>query len=411
MKIEADAHELGFDTNRLARISSHFQGYVDQGLLPGWQLVVSRGGQVVYHDTYGQRDIENGLPIESDSVYRIYSMTKPIATVAAMMLYEEGRFKLKDEVASFIPSFADQRVYRSGASTNPTTEGITSPMQIWHLMTHTSGLTYGFLNAHPVDAMYRAAGFEWGNPPGADLEACTDIWAGLPLLFQPGSEWNYSNATDVLGRLVEVISGQSLDVFMRERIFEPLGMTDTAFFADAARQERLGALYIPDPDPAKGKKAMRMDMMGNAALSEPAMLSGGGGLVSTAADYHRFTQMLLNRGELDGVRLLGTRTVEYMATNHLPGGAELAQFGRPLFSETDFEGMGFGLGGSVVIDPAATKVLSSKGEFAWGGAASTAFWVDPVEGITALFLTQLLPSSTHPIRPEFKQLVYQALVD
>ncbi|MCP4086099.1 MAG: beta-lactamase family protein [Actinomycetia bacterium] len=411
MKIEADAHELGFDTNRLARISSHFQGYVDQGLLPGWQLVVSRGGQVVYHDTYGRRDIENGLPIESDSVYRIYSMTKPIATVAAMMLYEEGRFKLKDEVASFIPSFADQRVYRSGASTNPTTEGITSPMQIWHLMTHTSGLTYGFLNSHPVDAMYRAAGFEWGNPPGADLEACTDIWAGLPLLFQPGSEWNYSNATDVLGRLVEVISGQSLDVFMRERIFEPLGMTDTAFFADAARQERLGALYIPDPDPAKGKKAMRMDMMGNAALSEPAMLSGGGGLVSTAADYHRFTQMLLNRGELDGVRLLGTRTVEYMATNHLPGGAELAQFGRPLFSETDFEGMGFGLGGSVVIDPAATKVLSSKGEFAWGGAASTAFWVDPVEEITALFLTQLLPSSTHPIRPEFKQLVYQALVD
>ncbi|MCP3853938.1 MAG: beta-lactamase family protein [Actinomycetia bacterium] len=411
MKIEADAHELGFDTNRLARISSHFQGYVDQGLLPGWQLVVSRGGQVVYHDTYGQRDIENGLPIESDSVYRIYSMTKPIATVAAMMLYEEGRFKLKDEVASFIPSFADQRVYRSGASTNPTTEGITSPMQIWHLMTHTSGLTYGFLNSHPVDAMYRAAGFEWGNPPGADLEACTDIWAGLPLLFQPGSEWNYSNATDVLGRLVEVISGQSLDVFMRERIFEPLGMTDTAFFADAARQERLGALYIPDPDPAKGKKTMRMDMMGNAALSEPAMLSGGGGLVSTAADYHRFTQMLLNRGELDGVRLLGTRTVEYMATNHLPGGAELAQFGRPLFSETDFEGMGFGLGGSVVIDPAATKVLSSKGEFAWGGAASTAFWVDPVEEITALFLTQLLPSSTHPIRPEFKQLVYQALVD
>ncbi len=411
MKIEADAHELGFDTNRLARISSHFQGYVDQGLLPGWQLVVSRGGQVVYHDTYGQRDIENGLPIESDSVYRIYSMTKPIATVAAMMLYEEGRFKLKDEVASFIPSFADQRVYRSGASTNPATEGITSPMQIWHLMTHTSGLTYGFLNAHPVDAMYRAAGFEWGNPPGADLEACTDIWAGLPLLFQPGSEWNYSNATDVLGRLVEVISGQSLDVFMRERIFEPLGMTDTAFFADAARQERLGALYIPDPDPAKGKKAMRMDMMGNAALSEPAMLSGGGGLVSTAADYHRFTQMLLNRGELDGVRLLGTRTVKYMATNHLPGGAELAQFGRPLFSETDFEGMGFGLGGSVVIDPAATKVLSSKGEFAWGGAASTAFWVDPVEEITALFLTQLLPSSTHPIRPEFKQLVYQALVD
>ncbi|MCP5025319.1 MAG: beta-lactamase family protein [Actinomycetia bacterium] len=411
MKIEADAHELGFDTNRLARISSHFQGYVDQGLLPGWQLVVSRGGQVVYHDTYGQRDIENGLPIESDSLYRIYSMTKPIATVAAMMLYEEGRFKLKDEVASFIPSFADQRVYRSGASTNPTTEGITSPMQIWHLMTHTSGLTYGFLNAHPVDAMYRAAGFEWGNPPGADLEACTDIWAGLPLLFQPGTEWNYSNSTDVLGRLVEVVSGQALDVFMQERIFEPLGMTDTAFYADEARRERLGALYIPDPDPANGKKAMRMDLMGNAALTEPAMFSGGGGLVSTAADYHRFTQMLLNGGELDGVRLLGSRTVKYMASNHLPGNAELAQFGRPLFSETDFEGMGFGLGGSVVIDPAATKVLSSKGEFAWGGAASTAFWVDPVEEITALFFTQLLPSSTHAIRPEFKQLVYQALVD
>jgi CubicO group peptidase (beta-lactamase class C family) len=241
-----------------------------------------------------------------------------------------------------------------------------------------------------------------------DLAGCVDAWAGLPLLFQPGSEWNYSVATDVVGRVVEVLSGLTLDEFFAQRIFEPLGMVDSAFFADPARLDRLAALYTPNP--ATGL-AMRLDSMGVAATAKPAVFSGGGGLVSTAADYHRFAQMLANGGELDGVRLLGSRTLRYMATNHLPGGADLETFGRQLFAETTFSGVGFGLGFAVVASPAANKVLSSMGEFNWGGAASTTFWVDPAEEITGLMLTQLLPSSTYPLRSQLRQLVYQALVD
>jgi CubicO group peptidase (beta-lactamase class C family) len=229
----------------------------------------------------------------------------------------------------------------------------------------------------------------------------------LPLLFEPGAEWNYSIATDVLGRVVEVASGQSLDAFLAERIFGPLGMTDTGFVVPAAKAPRVAALY--NPDPATGKAVP--SPMARSVVDPPAFLSGGGGLLSTAADYLRFCHMLLGRGELDGVRLLGTRTVEYMTQNHLPGGADLEAFGRPLFAETTFAGVGFGLGFSVVDDPVKNKVLCSTGEFAWGGAASTAFWVDPLEDIAVVFLTQLLPSSTHPIRPQLKQLVYQALVD
>jgi CubicO group peptidase (beta-lactamase class C family) len=408
LKVEIDPAEAGFDAARLARIDTHFARYVDDGRLPGWLLAVSRGGQVVHLATYGERDKEAGLPIELDTVFRIYSMSKPITSVAAMMLYEEGGFELKDPVYRYIPSFRDVRVYRQGSALAPVTEPATEPVRIWHLLTHTAGLTYGFHYVHPVDAMYRAAGYEWGAPSGKDLAQGCDDWAALPLVFQPGSEWNYGVNTDVLGRVVEVVSGMSLDEFFRTRIFEPLGMNETGFFVEQANQHRLAALYLPEPGT---RRALRNDAMGNGALSKPAMLSGGGGLVSTASDYHRFSQMLLHGGELDGVRLLGTRTLQYMTRNHLPGGVDLEAFGRPLFAETTFDGVGFGLGFAVVDDPVKGKVLSSAGEFHWGGAASTAFWVDPAEKITALFLTQLLPSSTHPIRPQLKQLVYQALVD
>jgi CubicO group peptidase (beta-lactamase class C family) len=408
LKIEVDPADVGFDRQRLARIDTHFARYVDDGLLPGWLIVVARAGQIVHLSTYGTRDVEAELPIELDTLFRVYSMTKPITSVAAMMLYEEGAFELKDPVSKFIPSYADLRVYKQGSALAPMTEPVIEPMRIWHLLTHTSGLTYGFHHAHPVDEAYRNAGFEWGSPPGADLAQCCDAWASMPLLFQPGTEWNYGVSTDVLGRVVEVASGQSLDEFFRTRIFEPLGMDDTAFFAPEGDHDRLAALYIPSP---ADRRALRMDAMGDLARTKPVFLSGGGGLVSSAADYHRFTQMLLNEGELDGVRLLGTRTIRYMTENHLPGHVDLEAFGRPLFSETTFDGVGFGLGFSVVQDSIANKVLSSDGEFAWGGAASTAFWVDPEEQITALFFTQLLPSSTHPLRPQLKQLVYQALVD
>jgi CubicO group peptidase (beta-lactamase class C family) len=334
-------------------------------------------------------------------------MTKPITSVAAMMLYEEGAFELKDPVSRFVPPFEDVRVYRSGSSMKPVLEPAAEPVRIWHLLTHTSGLTYGFHYAHPVDAMYRAKGFEWGSPKGTDLAACCDTWASLPLVFQPGREWNYGVSTDVLGRVVEVASGMSLDEFFRTRIFEPLGMSETMWWVPEEEADRLATLYLPGP----GRKAVHGGAFGKPALRPPHFLSGGGALISTAGDYHRFVLMLLGRGELDGVRLLGSRTVEYMTRNHLPGGVDLETFGRPLFAETTFDGIGFGLGFSVVESAVENKVLSSVGEFGWGGAASTAFWVDRAEGITVLFLTQLLPSSTHPIRPQLKQLVAQALVD
>jgi CubicO group peptidase (beta-lactamase class C family) len=404
----ADPAELGFDAGRLARIDRHFARYVDDGRLAGWTAVVARHGEVAHVAASGLRDAEAGAPVELDTLWRIYSMTKPVTSVAAMMLWEEGAFELKDPVARFIPAFAEARVWAGGSELKPVTEPQVEPMRIWHLLSHTSGLTYGFHYAHPVDALYRRRGYEWTFPPGPDLAACCEEWAGLPLLFQPGSEWNYSVSTDVLGRVIEVVSGQSLDAFLAERVFGPLGMRDTAFSVPQAEAHRLAALYSPDP--VTGRH-VRNDALGEVILRPPDALSGGGGLVSTAADYHRFATMLLNEGELDGVRLLGSRTVRFMATNHLPGHADLEEVGRPLFAETTFDGIGFGLGFSVVQDPVANRVPSSPGEIAWGGAASTAFWVDPVERITALFLTQLLPSSTHPIRSQLRQLVYQALVD
>jgi CubicO group peptidase (beta-lactamase class C family) len=262
-----------------------------------------------------------------------------------------------------------------------------------------------------VDELYRAAGFEWSGPPGTDLAAVCEVIAGLPLAFQPGSEWLYSAATDVLGRVIEVLSGQGLEEFLSERIFGPLGMTDTTFRVPPERpelQKRLAALYVPDP--GGSGRAVRHDGLGRLIGDRATFLSGGGGLASTMADYHRFTQALRGGGTLDGVRLLGTRTLAYMTRNHLPGGADLATYGRPLFAETRYDGVGFGLGFSVLLDPVAYATIGTAGEFAWGGAASTCFWVDPVEDLTVIFLTQLLPSSTYPIRTQLRQLVYGALV-
>lgn len=408
LEVRIDPADAGFDPTRLSRIDDHFRTFVDDGRLAGWMVLLARRGEIVHLSTYGHRDREAELPMEPDTIFRMYSMSKAVTSVAAMMLYEEGAFELKDPVAAFIPSFADTRVFRGGNHLQPVTEPVTETMRIWHLLTHTAGLTYGFQYASPVDAMYRAAGFELGSPPGLDLAGCCDAWAALPLLFQPGTEWSYSVATDVLGRVVEVASGMSLDRFFDERILGPLGMVDTGFHVPPDEVGRLAALYVPAPD---GGPAVRMDALGSAALSPPSALSGGGGLVGTAADYHRFVEMLRRGGEFEGERLLGSRTVDYMATNHLPGGADLEEFGRPLFSETTLDGTGFGLGFAVVDDPVKSKVLGTPGTYHWGGAASTAFWVDPVEEITGLFLTQLLPSNTYPIRSQLSQLVYQALVD
>jgi CubicO group peptidase (beta-lactamase class C family) len=413
LKAEADPAEVGLDPVRLDRLDRHFRRYVDDGLLPGWLITVSRRGRLAHVSGYGSRDLEAGLPVEADTLWRIYSMTKPVTSVAAMMLYEEGAFGLDEPVSRFIPSFDGVRVYVGGSDVKPVTVPAIEPVRIWHLLTHTSGLTYGFHRVHPVDARYRAAGFEVGWPHGLDLAQCCDAWAAQPLLFQPGAEWNYSVATDVLGRVVEVASGQRLDDFFSQRIFGPLGMTDTGFWVDEADTPRLAALYTPEGG-VPGAPPRRMDQMGRVASRPPRMLSGGGGLISSAADYHRFTQVLLDRpgspgGELDGLRLLGERTVAYMTRNHLPGDADLESFGRPLNAEAPFRGVGFGLGFAVVIDAAAGKTLSTEGEYSWGGLASTAFWVDPAEELTVCFFTQLMPSSAYRIRPQLRQLVYQAL--
>lgn len=415
LSVDVDPAQVGVDAARLARADDVLAGYVDAARMPGYVLVVARRGHVVHVSSGGRRHVENDLPATPDTLWRIYSMTKPITSVAAMMLYEEGGFELTDPVSKYIPSFADARVWAGGTDLKPVTVPATEPVRVWHLLTHTAGLTYGFARMHPVDAILRARGYEWGAPPGTDLASAVDTWASLPLLFEPGSRWNYSVCTDVVGRLVEVVSGQPLDAFFAERILRPLGMTETAFYAGspehpdgaggAGGADRLARLYL-----ANATGMVPGDQLGGAAAAPPAMLSGGGGLVSTAHDYHRFTQFLLRRGELDGVRLLGPRTLDYMTRNHLPGGADLAAVGTPISSESPMAGVGFGLGFAVVGDAAAQKTLCSTGEYNWGGAASTAFWVDPAEELSVVLMTQLLPSSTLPLRSRLRQAVYQSLV-
>jgi len=403
-----DPSEVGFDPTRLARIETHFSKYVESGKLPGVHIAVTRGGKLAYETKIGHADVEANKPIADDTIYRIYSMTKPICAVAAMMLWEEGLFELHDQVKWFIPSFANQKVFRSGTLTAPRFEPVSEPMEMWHLFSHTAGMTYGFVYANPVDQMYRNAGFEWGTPQGKNLAEVIDILAELPLMFQPGAEWAYSMSIDVLGRVVEVLSGMTLGEFMKKRIFEPLGMNDTGFYCPEDQAHRLAALYVPNP---ADKKAIRADGMGAGALNKPVAELGGGGLVSTMADYVKFAEMLRGGGELNGVRILGPRTVELMGSNMLPNNADLTAYGRPLFSETTFDGVGFGLGMSVTLDAAAAKVPGTPGDYGWGGAASTNFTVDPLEDMTYTIMTQLLPSSTWPIRSQLKQLVHQALVD
>ena len=406
--IDVDPGEVGLDEHRLSRIDAHFKGYVDGGKLPGWQVMVSRRGRVAHFSSYGLIDKEDGRPVEADSLWRIYSMTKPVTSVAAMMLWEQGKFDLSDPISKWLPEFADQRVYTGGSAVKHSTVPASEPIRVWHLLTHTAGLTYGFHRVHVTDEIYRNAGFEFGNPSGMDLAATVEAYARLPLAFNPGSEWLYSVATDVLGRLVEVISGQPLDRFFADNIFTPLGMTDTGFHVEEERQHRLAALYAM---PASGREIVRFDQMGKTAHKPPRVLSGGGGLMSTTRDYARFTWMLLNGGEYDGARLLSPRTVRLMASNHLPGGADLQAYGRPLFAEVRYDGVGFGLGFATLLDPAIAKVAGNAGEFNWGGLASTAFWVDPVDEITVVFMTQVMPSSTYPLRPQLRQLVYQSVVD
>jgi CubicO group peptidase (beta-lactamase class C family) len=408
LTVTADADAHGFHAGRLARLDAHFARYVEDGRLAGWQLAVTRRGEVVHAATHGVLDLDTGRPVRADSLWRLFSMTKPITTVAAMTLWEEGAFGLADEVSRWIPAFADVRVYRGGPAARPRSVPATEPIRVGHLLTHTAGLTYGFLRSAVADALYRAAGYDWAWPRGTDLAAACETWARLPLLFEPGSDWGYSVATDVLGRLIEVVAGQPLDAVISERVLDPLGMADTRWWVDEPDLDRLATLYTAEPGSGR---AVPLAAVGEAATRRPRLRSGGGGLVSSAGDYHRFTQMLLGGGALAGTRVLGSRTVRYLTRNHLSGGGDIGVAPAAAFGNLSFAGVGFGLGFGVVRDPVAAGLAGNPGEYFWGGAASTTFWVDPAEELTAMLFTQLLPASVHPLRGEFHQLVYQALVD
>ena len=407
VEVDAEPDALGFAPDRLLTLDRHFRRYVDDGLLPGWQIVVTRRGRVVHSSVYGRRDVAAGTPVEADTLWRVFSMTKPITSVAAMTLWEEGRFQLTDEVSRWLPAFADMRVYDRGSALKPYTVPATEPVRIWHLLTHTAGLTYGFLHTSVVDRLYREAGS--GLTDGAlDLATTVDRYAELPLLFQPGTAWGYSVATDVLARLIEVVAGQDFDTVLQERIFTPLAMTGVRRWVREPDAAKLAALYVADPVTGLPVPA---DEPSGQALRPPVLRAGGHGLICTARDYHRFTQMLLNGGELDGRRVLGSRTVRLMTRNHLPGGQDLGTLSTGGFAETSLEGVGFGLGFAVTQDTVPGRSANNAGEYYWGGIASTAFWVDPVDRVTAMFFTQLMPSSTYPLRARLSQLVYSALVD
>jgi CubicO group peptidase (beta-lactamase class C family) len=370
------------------------------------QVLISRRGELVHHDCYGRSDVEADRPVTPETIYRIYSMTKPITSVGLMMLYEEGAFLLENPISRWLPEFTDVQVWDGGTAGAPKTRPPARPITVHDVLTHQSGLTYGFHFQNPVDELYRANGLGDFSEPTFDLAEGIGRMAALPLVFDPGSRWNYSMSTDVCGRLTEVMSGQTLDVYLRERVLGPLGMVDTAFSAPEADLDRCCPLYT------RSQSGGLHRMTGpDTMVQPPKFLSGGGGLVGTAPDYLRFCHMLLRGGELDGVRLLSPRTVRYMARNHLPGGNLLNEVGQSTFSEAAMAGTGFGLGFAVIEDAAALQNMASEGEFSWGGAASTAFWVDPVEDICVVFMTQLLPSDTYPIRRQLRATVLQAVVE
>lgn len=398
--------DLGLSSERLGRADATMHAYVDKGKLPGVQTIVSRRGEVVHHDCYGHADVEAAVPVTPDTLYRIYSMTKPITSVGLMMLYEQGAFLLENPVHRFLPELRDMQVWDGGTVDAPQTRPAARPMTVHDVLTHMSGLTYGFHFQHPLDELYRANGLGDFSEPSFDLAEGIGRIASLPLLFDPGTRWNYSMSTDVCGRLIEVMSGQPLDEYLRDHVLEPLGMRDTAFCAPESELPRCSPLYTRSNDGGLRRMASAETM-----VRPPKFLSGGGGLVGTARDYLRFCHMLLRGGELDGVRLLGPRTVGYMARNHLPGGVLLNEMGQSTFAEAAMEGTGFGLGFAVIEDAAALQNMASEGELSWGGAASTTFWVDPVEEICAVFMTQLLPSDTYPMRRQLRATVLQAIID
>jgi CubicO group peptidase (beta-lactamase class C family) len=414
----ANKEIAGFSAARLQRIDRVLtEKYVATGQIPGYVLQIFRRGTLAHTGTGGSRDIARGQPMQDDTLFRIYSMTKPITAVAAMMLAEEGKIGLDDEVQQHIPAWRNQRVYVSGIpglSTEPTGKFITvqpkRPVKVIDLLTHTSGLTYGFMMRTAVDAEYRRLKIgDFGTPGG--LNALAEQLAAVPLDFSPGERWNYSVSLDVAGYLVQKLSGQHFGDFLRTRLFEPLGMMDTAFFVPEDKLDRFGCCYMPKKD--RGLE-VQDDGQASTFLAPPVLESGGGGLVSTAGDYIRFCRMMLNGGTLDGACILSSKTVEMFSRNFLPGGKLLSDMvaGEGMFTEAGYAGVGFSLGCGVTMDLAKTRLPGSVGEYFWGGAAATAFWIDPKEDLAVVFMTQVLGSESRlALRRDLRTLVYSAIVD
>jgi CubicO group peptidase (beta-lactamase class C family) len=392
------ADELGFLPDRLARIPEFVQAhYLDNGKLPFASLLIGRGDDIALSWSSGVAD---------DAIFRIASMTKPITSVGFMQLVEQGKVALTDPVTKYIPEFAKLGVFVAGGGNIPfVSRPPAAPMRIVDLLRHTAGFTYSFQERSNIDAAHRKTDVEsWTRNTS---QSFIDIMAEIPLEFDPGTEWNYSVATDIVGILIERISGQSLPDYFQQYIFAPLGMNDTFFTVPADKAGRLPDAYVFDAE----AKLKLSDKAGSESLWAKgwSFNSGGGGLASTVADYHRFCRMLLNGGALDGVQIISPKTLELMTANHLPGGRDLTQMSKSLFSEADMAGIGFGLGFATTIDSAATLVPCSTGDFYWGGMYSTAFFVDPVEDIIMIFMTQLMPSTTYPVRREIKTMLYSAL--
>jgi CubicO group peptidase (beta-lactamase class C family) len=407
--------EVGFSPSRLARLDDVMKRrYVDSGHLPGVLTMIYRCGKLIHTGMSGQMDLERGNPMREDTIFRIYSMSKPITAVALMMLAEEGLIGLDDNVSAHIPSWKDLGVYATGLPSIATTAAPTflttpptRPMKVVDLVTHTSGLTYGFLNRTSVDRAYRRARIAEPSAEGG-LDAMIEHLATLPLEFSPGTQWNYSVAIDVMGYLVQKLSGTRFGEFLRTRLFEPLGMTDSGFWCPPEKIDRFASCYMPRP----GGGLQTQDDAGKSTYAAPPSLeSGGGGMVSTAHDYLRFCAMMLNGGTLDGVQILSPKTVALFSLNHLPDNKELADMAPPgNFSESGYSGIGFSIGCGVNIDVAKTRLPGTLGEFFWGGAAATAFWIDPKEELAVVFMTQVIGSEVRlTLRRDLRTLVYSAM--
>ena len=396
---------VGLDGKVMGNIRDYLkEQYVEPGKYVGTLTLVARKGEIAYLDALGFMDRENKKAMQEDAIFSIYSMSKPITSIALMQLYEKSLFRLDDPIHWHIPSWRNLRVYESGLYPNFLTSRPKRHMTIRDLLSHMSGLTYDFMLRTNVDAAYRKTKLQ----ATGDLQDMIDTLAQLPLEFSPGDQWNYSVSTDVCGYLVEHFSGMKLDKYFQKHIFDPLGMKDTGFSCAKEKVDRLASLY--EQHPKKGPVLVDPGGAKTARVKKRKMLSGGGGLLSTMSDYYRFCFMLLNQGELDGTRIIGRKTLAMMSSNHLPDNKDLTEMSQSAFSETTYQGVGFGLGFSVILDPVKTQSLTDIGEYGWGGAASTVFWVNPKEEMVVIFLTQLLPSSTYQVRRELRSLVYSSLM-